>query len=148
VTLWVFAIMAGAAFGVTVFLPQGGVPGNFAGFFWMFMLLFAAAGVGNAAAFRMIPVIFTAGRVRAAEGRGAAAMAQAIADGGRESAAAIGFTSALAACGAFFIPKSFGSAIAVSGSPAAALIWFIIFYGSCIAITWWNYARRNAPMPC
>jgi NNP family nitrate/nitrite transporter-like MFS transporter len=148
VTLWVFTIMAGAAFGVTVFLPQGGVPGNFAGFFWMFMLLFAASGVGNAATFRMIPVIFTAGRVRAAEGRGAAALAQAIADGGRESAAAIGFTSALAACGAFFIPKSFGSAIAVSGSPAAALVWFIIFYGSCIAITWWNYARRNASMPC
>ena len=30
----------------------------------------------------------------------------------------------------------------------AALYGFITFYVSCIVLTWWYYARRNAPMPC
>jgi len=25
---------------------------------------------------------------------------------------------------------------------------FIVFYLSCIALTWWAYSRRNAPYPC
>jgi NNP family nitrate/nitrite transporter-like MFS transporter len=62
-----------------------------------------------------------------------------------EGAAVLGFTAAVAALGAFFIPKSFGSSIAATGSPAAALTGFIVFYVSCLAITWWFYTRRGAP---
>ena len=58
----------------------------------------------------------------------------------KESAAIIGFTSAIAAYGAFFIPKSFGSSLA-AGGPEYALYGFILFYISCIAITWWYYTR-------
>ena len=36
----------------------------------------------------------------------------------------------------------------MTGSAAAALQVFIVFYLSCIAVTWWYYSRRNAPMPC
>jgi NNP family nitrate/nitrite transporter-like MFS transporter len=36
----------------------------------------------------------------------------------------------------------------MTGSPDAALYCFIVFYFTCIAMTWWYYARRNAPMPC
>ena len=148
VTLWTFVVMIGAVMGVLHYLPQAGGAGNFNGFFWMFMLLFAGTGVGNASTFRMIPVIFMTERQRAAAGKNRAAQDQAIVDANKEGAAVLGFTSAVAAYGAFFIPKSYGTSIALTGSPDAALICFIAFYVSCIALTWWCYARRNAPMPC
>ncbi|NRR32483.1 NarK family nitrate/nitrite MFS transporter [Oxalobacteraceae bacterium] len=151
VTLWTFAGMIAAVFGVLNFLPHGGMAGtggSFNGFFWMFMLLFACTGVGNASTFRMIPVIFLTERQRAAAGQPAAAQQQAIVDANKEGAAVLGFTSAVAAYGAFFIPKSYGSSIALTGAPDAALWCFIAFYASCIAITWWCYARKNADMPC
>ena len=53
VTLWVFVVMAFGAAGVIYFLGER----NFAGFFAMFLLLFFAAGVGNASTFQMIPNI-------------------------------------------------------------------------------------------
>lgn len=148
VTLWTFFLMIGAVFGVIHFMPQGGAGGNFWGFFSMFMVLFACTGVGNASTFRMIPVIFLTARQRDAEGKGAAAQQQAIIDANKEGAAVLGFTSAVAAYGAFFIPKSYGTSIALTGSPVAALWCFIGFYVSCIAITWWCYARKHADMPC
>ncbi|MES2148448.1 MAG: NarK family nitrate/nitrite MFS transporter [Pseudomonadota bacterium] len=148
VTLWTFVVMILAVVGVVGFLPHGGVAGNFSGFFWMFMLLFAGTGVGNASTFRMIPVIFMTERQRAAAGKGAPAEAQAIVDANKEGAAVLGFTSAVAAYGAFFIPKSYGTSIALTGSPDAALWCFVGFYVSCIVVTWWCYARRNAAMPC
>ncbi|HEX8613571.1 MAG TPA: NarK family nitrate/nitrite MFS transporter [Telluria sp.] len=148
VTLWTFVLMIGAVVGVIQFLPHGDVAGNFNGFFWMFMLLFAGTGVGNASTFRMIPVIFLTERQRAAEGKGHAAKEQAIVDANKEGAAVLGFTSAVAAYGAFFIPKCYGTSIAMTGGPDAALWCFIGFYVSCIAVTWWCYARRNADMPC
>ena len=152
VTLWSFLLMIGAVLGVLYFMPQHGVggstPGNFGGFFWMFMLLFAGTGIGNASTFRMIPVIFLTEHQRAAAGKGKAAQEQAIVDANKEGAAVLGFTSAVAAYGAFFIPKSYGTSISLTGSPDAALWCFIGFYVSCIAITWWCYARKNAPMPC
>ena len=60
----------------------------------------------------------------------------------------IGFSSAIGAYGGFFIPKSFGSSLALTGSAEAALYGFIAFYLSCIAITWWWYFRRGAECPC
>ncbi|MES2323585.1 MAG: NarK family nitrate/nitrite MFS transporter [Pseudomonadota bacterium] len=148
VTLWTFVAMIGAVIGVLNFLPAAGTAGNFNGFFWMFMLLFAGTGVGNASTFRMIPVIFMTERQRAAAGKDRAAQDQAIVDANKEGAAVLGFTSAVAAYGAFFIPKSYGTSIALTGSPDAALVCFIVFYTSCIFVTWWCYARRNAAMPC
>jgi NNP family nitrate/nitrite transporter-like MFS transporter len=148
VTLWTFAGMIAAVFGVISFLPQAGTPGSFTGFFWMFMLLFAGTGIGNASTFRMIPVIFMTQHQRAAAGQPKAVQDQAIVDANKESAAVLGFTSAVAAYGAFFIPKSYGTSIALTGRPDAALYWFIAYYASCIAITWWCYARKNAAMPC
>ena len=60
-----------------------------------------------------------------------------------EGAAIIGFTSAVAAYGAFFIPKSYGTSISLTGGSQAALWAFLIFYLSCIAVTWWFYTRRG-----
>lgn len=148
VTLWTFFGMIAAVYGVIMFLPHGEAAGNFNGFFWMFMALFAGTGIGNASTFRMIPIIFMTERQRAAAGQPEAVQQQAIVDANKESAAVLGFTSAVAAYGAFFIPKSYGTSIALTGSVDAALWGFIAFYASCIAITWWCYARKNAAMPC
>jgi NNP family nitrate/nitrite transporter-like MFS transporter len=148
VTFWTFIFMIAAVLGVLHFAPHDGVAGNFQGFFWMFMALFAGTGIGNASTFRMIPVIFLTEHQRAAAGKPKAAQEQAIVDANKEGAAVLGFTSAMAAYGAFFIPKSYGTSIALTGSPDTALWCFIGFYMSCIAITWWCYSRKGAAMPC
>lgn len=148
VTVWTFVAMIGAVLGVLHFLPGGGDPGSFAGFFGMFLVLFACTGVGNASTFRMIPVIFLSLHQRAAAGQPEAVQAQAVASANKEAAAVLGFTSAIAAYGAFFIPKSYGTSIALTGSADAALWCFIGFYMSCIAVTWWFYSRKGAEMPC
>jgi MFS transporter, NNP family, nitrate/nitrite transporter len=148
VTFWTFIAMIAAVVGVIFFLPHAGTSGNFWGFFWMFMMLFAGTGVGNASTFRMIPVIFLTERKRAKAGKGAPAQAQAITEANKEAAAVLGFSSAVAAYGAFFIPKSYGTSIALTGGPEAALWCFVAFYVTCIAITWWCYSRKGADMPC
>ena len=119
--------MIAAAYGVIWFLPNAGTNGDFTGFFWMFMLLFAGTGVGNASTFRMIPVIFLTEHQRAAKGKSIAIQHQAVVDANKEGAAVLGFTSAVAAYGAFFIPKSYGTSIALTGSADAALWCFIGF---------------------
>jgi len=148
VTFWNFIAMGLAVLGVLYFLPSGPSGGNFYGFLAMFMLLFTTSGIGNGSTFRMIPVIFLTERMREAQGRGEEAQAQAQRDANKEAAAVLGFTSAIGAYGGFFIPKSYGTSIALTGGPEGALYLFLAFYVSCIAITWWYYARRNAPMPC
>ena len=137
---------AAAVFGVLYFLPVNGSGGHFGGFLSLFILLFLTTGIGNGSTFRMIPVIFmTLHGVREGE---APEKEQARKNASKESAAVLGFSSAFAAYGAFFIPKGFGTSISMTGSPEAALYGFMIFYISCIAMTWWYYSRRKAPMPC
>jgi MFS transporter, NNP family, nitrate/nitrite transporter len=148
VTFWNFMAMAAAVFGVLHYLPQGGAGGNFWGFLAMFIVMFVTTGIGNGSTFRMIPVIFLTERQRAAAGRGEAAEKQAVAEASKEGAAVLGFSSAFAAYGAFFIPKAFGSSITLTGGPEAALYGFLAFYLSCIALTWFCYSRKNSPMPC
>lgn len=113
--------------------------GNALLFVASFVLLFIAAGVANGSTFRMIPLGF----LREAQ-TGHTKRPEAIAQG----AAALGLCSAIGAYGGFFIPKSFGSAIALTGDPTAALLCFLAFYLSCIAICWWFYARPSAPLSC
>jgi NNP family nitrate/nitrite transporter-like MFS transporter len=148
VTLWNFVIMICAVFGVLHFMPSAGNPGDFWGFLAMFMLLFITTGIGNGSTFRMIPVIFMTERLCAVKGQGEEAVAKAKKDAAKEAAAVLGFSSAIAAYGAFFIPKSYGTAISMTGTPNAALYCFIAFYLVCIGITWWFYARKTAAMPC
>jgi NNP family nitrate/nitrite transporter-like MFS transporter len=113
-------------------------PASFAIFFASFLFLFAATGVGNASTFQMIPAIMRKEVARLEPGLKGAELTK---QSDKESAAIIGFTSAIAAYGAFFIPKSFGTSIAATGGASAALYGFLIFYMSCIAITWWFYTR-------
>ncbi len=148
VTLWNFIVMTVAVMGVTVFLPSGGNEGQFGGFFVCFLVLFMTTGIGNGSTFRMIPVIFLTEAMRGVDRNNAAAVAQANKEGNTLGAATLGFTAAMAAYGGFFIPKSYGSSIALTGAPHAALWCFAAFYLVCIAVTWWYYARKHAEMPC
>jgi NNP family nitrate/nitrite transporter-like MFS transporter len=158
VTFWNFVVMTLAVVGVLFFLPKGTdtgfalawgpSSGSFTGFFLMFLVLFVTTGIGNGSTFRMIPVIFLNQALRGVDPKDSAATARATKEGNTEGAATLGFTAAMAAYGGFFIPKSYGSSIALTGGPEMALYIFIVFYLLCIAVTWWYYARRNADMPC
>lgn len=148
VTLWNFIVMACAVGGVLYFLPSAQTGGVFSGFFLCFLVLFLTTGLGNGSTFRMIPVIFLNSRLKGVPPGDSEAVQRATKEGNTEAAATLGFAAAIAAYGGFFIPKSYGSSIALTGGPQAALYVFIGFYLICIALTWWHYARRNAPMPC
>lgn len=143
VTLWNFVAMIAAVGGVLYCLHVH----SFAGFFAMFLLLFITTGVGNASTFKMIPLIFLNERLRDAKGKGAAAEDDARRAATKESSAILGFSSAIGAYGGFIIPITFGNAIK-HGSPHTALLSFLVFYVTCLALTWWYYARRNAEAPC
>jgi NNP family nitrate/nitrite transporter-like MFS transporter len=147
ITFWSFVALALGVAAVLQCLPHEGQGGSLAGFLAAFGVLFTASGIGNGSTFRMIPSIFLTQRQRAAESL-PSAQAQAAREGNVEAAAVLGLASAIGAYGGFFIPKSFGTAIAMTGSPAAALHVFIIFYVTCMALTWWFYSRRGASMPC
>jgi NNP family nitrate/nitrite transporter-like MFS transporter len=140
VTFWVFILMMIGVAGVLYFLGIKDQPGAFWGFFAMFLVLFFATGVGNASTFQMIPNIMRKEIERLMPQQDAAAR---IRQAEKESAAITGFTSAIAAFGAFFIPKSYGTAIQLTGGVEAALWGFFIFYVSCLAITWYCYTRRG-----
>lgn len=99
---------------------------NFLGFFISFILLFITTGIANGSVFQMIPIIFIP----------------------KESASVLGFSGAIAAYGAFFIPKSFGLSIQQTGGPETALFFFIIYYLTCLFLTWWYYLRKNAEIKC
>lgn len=136
VTFWVFIGMAIGVLGVMHFTHTKSFPG----FFASFLFLFFVSGVGNASTFQMIPAIMRKeiGRLMPSLSR-----EDSTRQAEKESAAIIGFSSAIAAYGGFFIPKSYGSSIALTGSADAALWAFLVFYISCIVITWAVYTRRG-----
>lgn len=147
VTLWNFVAMIAAVLGVVYFLQHKTDPSAFVGFFVMFMILFVCAGIGNGSTYRMIPVIFLTLHQRKAKMHGTAHL-EITKLANKEAGVAIGLTSAVAAYGAFFIPKSYGTSISITGGPEAALMGFAIFYISCVLLTWWFYFRKNAEVQC
>ncbi len=94
---------------------------HFPAFLGLFMVLFAASGIGNGSTFRTIGVIFD----RAQAGP------------------VLGWTSAIAAYGAFVAPIVIGNQIK-AGTPQYAMYGFAIFYALCLFLNWWFYLRRNA----
>jgi len=94
-------------------------------FLLTFILLFATTGIGNGSTFRMIPIIFSK----------------------EQAGPVLGFTSAIAAYGAFLIPKIFATQIK-AGTPENALYGFAGYYASCLVVNWWFYARKNAEIKC
>jgi NNP family nitrate/nitrite transporter-like MFS transporter len=149
ITFWIFVVMTVAPLAAALFLPSASGGGSLIGFVLAFMALFVAAGVGNGSTFRMIPIIFRTLRERTVSDPGdAAALEQARREGSTEGAATLGWSSAMAALGCAYIPIAYGISIDLTGSPMAALLFFSVFYLSCVLGTWRWYARRGAEVRC
>lgn len=143
VTLVNFVLMGIFSALLFLTLPTAGVGGSFVAFFGVFLLLFLTAGLGSGSTFQMISVLFrklTAERVKASGGSDEQASREAATD----TAAALGFISAIGAVGGFFIPKAFGTSLALTGSPAGAMKVFFIFYVVCVIVTWAIYGRKSS----
>jgi NNP family nitrate/nitrite transporter-like MFS transporter len=138
VTFWNFALMLAAAVGVSRAIGLQSFPL----FLAMFLVLFVTTGVGNGSTFRMIPVIFRTQALRdAADGQ--EALERALARARRESAAVLGFSSAIGALGGYFIPRAFGASIKATGGAQGAMALFVGYYVVCLGLTWWHYRRRS-----
>ncbi|PXV46341.1 nitrate/nitrite transporter [Salmonella enterica subsp. enterica serovar Newport str. CFSAN000837] len=141
VTLINFIFMA--LFTALLFLPlPGSGAGSFSAFYLVFMGLFLTAGLGSGSTFQMIAVIFrqiTLYNVKLRGGSDEQAQREAVTD----TAAALGFISAIGAVGGFFIPKAFGTSLALTGSPVGAMKIFLLFYIACVLLTWLVYGRRK-----
>ena len=143
VTFWNFAAMALGVVSVLYFLSLQ----SFTGFLVSFMVLFATAGIGNGSTYRMIPTIFRTERERmAGDDDGARTEARRL--GLKEGSFVLGFAGAIGAYGGFIIPRAFGASVEATGGPQIALMCFIAFYVTCMAVTHWFYFRRNAEIPC
>ncbi|EDL0594419.1 nitrate/nitrite transporter [Salmonella enterica subsp. enterica serovar Derby] len=141
VTLINFIFMALFTALLFLTLPGSGA-GSFSAFYLVFMGLFLTAGLGSGSTFQMIAVIFrqiTLYNVKLRGGSDEQAQREAVTD----TAAALGFISAIGAVGGFFIPKAFGTSLALTGSPVGAMKIFLLFYLACVLLTWLVYGRRK-----
>jgi NNP family nitrate/nitrite transporter-like MFS transporter len=93
----------------------------FPAFMGLMVLLFAASGVGNGSTFRSVGVIFDR----------------------QQAGPVLGWTSAVAAYGAFIAPVLIGEQIK-AGTPQLAFYGFAAFYAVCLVLNWWFYLRRGA----
>ncbi|MBT8076728.1 MAG: MFS transporter, partial [Gammaproteobacteria bacterium] len=118
VTQIISFIMFFSALGVAYYLKQAyssPTPEQyFIPFLVLFLVLFTATGIGNGSTFRTISQVFDK----------------------EQAGPVLGWTSAIAAYGAFYIPKVFGEQIKAT-SQDIGLFGFAIFYGVCIVIYWW-----------
>lgn len=93
----------------------------FTQFLVVFVILFAATGIGNGSTFRTVGVIFD--RVQAGP--------------------VLGWTSAVAAYGSFIAPEVIKGQIK-AGTPEMAMYGFAAFYALCLILNWWFYLRAGA----
>lgn len=125
VTQIISVIMVGSALGVAYYMQQAyqsATPEEyFVPFLLLFLTLFLASGIGNGSTFRSIAVIFNK----------------------EQTGPVLGWSSAVAAYGAFYIPQVLGENIKAA-TPEYALYGFAGFYMVCIILNWWFYLRSHA----
>ena len=85
-----------------------------------FVVVFAASGIGNGSTFRTVGVIFDR----------------------TQAGPVLGWTSAVAAYGAFIAPVVIGGQLK-AGTPENAMYGFAIFYALCLVLNWWFYLRKG-----
>ncbi|MCP5464641.1 MAG: MFS transporter [Deltaproteobacteria bacterium] len=129
VTAWSTVMQVVGALGAAYFIVQargGANPTDYwIPFLLCFLLLFMGSGIGNGSTFRSVPYIFEKA----------------------QAGPVLGWTSAVAAYGAFIIPKVFGEQIA-NKTPQYALYGFAVYYMVCLILNWWYYDRKNAEIKC
>lgn len=141
VTLTSFILMACLTLALFISLPSNNQDGNFILFLFIFLGLFACAGAGSGSTFQMIAVLFRQIMVNLARKQGVSEK-MIPSKSSTDTAAALGFISAIGAIGGFFIPKAFGTSLALTDSPVNAMKIFFIFYVICALITWLIYGRN------
>ncbi len=118
-------IMVASAIGVAHYMKlayASATPQDyFVPFLVLFLVLFAATGIGNGSTFRTISMVFNK----------------------EQAGPVLGWTSAVAAYGAFIIPKVLGEQIKLT-TPENALYGFAVFYAVCIVVNRWYYLRKSA----
>jgi MFS transporter, NNP family, nitrate/nitrite transporter len=124
VTLVAGIILIIASVGVTRFTHPTDMS-SFPYFLGAFLVMFTCTGLLNGSTFRMIGVIkqFTY------QTRGPV----------------LGWTSAVAAYGAFIIPIVFKGAIESTGAPDRGLYIFVAYYAISLVVLWFFYLRKSAP---
>ncbi|MCF6342317.1 MAG: hypothetical protein L3J31_05870 [Bacteroidales bacterium] len=125
ITQIVSVIMVFAALGVAYYMSlayHSETPQQyFTPFFILLIILFTATGIGNGSTFRTIAIVFDK----------------------EQAGPVLGWTSAVAAYGAFIIPKVLGEQMKMT-TPEYALYGFAIFYGICAVLNWWYYLGPKA----
>jgi NNP family nitrate/nitrite transporter-like MFS transporter len=116
-------VLASAAVGYVMMQAYGSATPEqyFPAFIGLFIVLFFASGIGNGSTFRTIGVIFDR----------------------QQAGPVLGWTSAVAAYGAFIAPVVIGDQIK-AGTPQVAMYGFAIFYALCLVLNWWFYLRPGA----
>ena len=116
-------VLASVAVGYVMLLAYGSATPEqyFMPFMALFIVLFTASGVGNGSTFRTIGVIFDR----------------------TQAGPVLGWTSAIAAYGAFIAPVVIGAQIK-AGTPQIAMYGFAIFYALCLVLNWWFYLRAGS----
>ena len=116
-------VVASAAVGYVMMQAYGSATPEqyFPMFMGLFVLLFAASGVGNGSTFRSVGFIFDR----------------------QQAGPVLGWTSAVAAYGAFIAPVLIGQQIK-AGTPQYAFYGFSVFYAVCLVLNWWFYLRAKA----
>jgi len=124
VTQWVSIAMIGSAVGVAYYMQlayASATPQDyFVPFLILFLVLFTATGIGNGSTFKTIATIFDK----------------------EQAGPVLGWTAAIAAYGAFLIPKILGEQIKAT-TPEYALYGFAIFYAVCLVLNWFYYMRKG-----
>ncbi|MCB9195511.1 MAG: NarK/NasA family nitrate transporter [Flavobacteriales bacterium] len=120
VTMWSTIFQIIAALSVAYFIVQAKNTDTPETYWWpffaCFMVLFITTGIGNGSTFRSIPYIFSK----------------------EKAGPVLGWTAAIAAYGAFIIPKVFGEQIK-AGHAEYALYGFAVYYVICLLLNWWFY---------
>ncbi|MBT3239456.1 MAG: antiporter [Chloroflexi bacterium] len=129
VTQWDTVVMIASALGVAYYVKEASnsptPEAYFMPFLILFLILFITTGIGNGSTFRMVPIIFKPS----------------------EAGPVLGWTAAVAAYGAFIIPRIFGQQVN-AGTPEFALYGFAFYYLTCLVLNWYYYARKNAEIVC
>lgn len=125
VTQWISIVLviASAATGYVMHLAyQSATPEQyFLLFMALFIVLFAASGIGNGSTFRTVGYVFDQ----------------------NQRGPVLGWTSAVGGYGSFIAPVVIGAQIK-AGTPEYAMYGFALFYALCLVLNWWFYLRRDA----
>lgn len=126
VTIGALVVMALGALGVSTTVDLG----NFWIFLGLFLVLFAATGIGNGSTYRMVPTIFALrSGVKDADRSAGDVSAQ------RAASAALGLISAIGAYGGFLIPQVLGRSKVAYGTYEVGLTCFAVAYVVVLAVT-------------